>query len=483
MTIKYFLKSLIITSLVVILSSCLDGSTEESVLELSADAQIYSISFTSKTDSNNVLPQAKFTIDQINKTIFNRDSLRYLFNVDSVKLNIAGRGSGSFSKIVINLKSPDSTYNWNMKDSVSLFRLKSIETTAANEKTSRLYNFTLNVHQQDPDLIQWHLLAQNYLTTNTIEIQKTVLIGDRFFTYFKSGKSIQAKSSSADDGINWNTENIVGLPANIRINSIVSFQNIIRGASYALDENNKLYKSLNGYFWAEQETQYPLVAVYGKLPSAAGDFSILTVIEFEGEKRFAKTTDFSSFEVMNVVPNGIPMLDFASLSIENPSTYSAKYILLSGGIKEDTTENKQIWLLQENRNEIKNVVIPNQSGYDFHNNTLFWYDNGLYLFLRQQIVVETEEENNEGNEGNSESEGTKRREGEIYENVLYTSPDYGLRWIKSGENQAFPEEFVDRTNSTIITDNKNFIWIFGGVSNAQQISEVWRGRLNKLAAD
>lgn len=482
MTIKYFLKSLIITSLVVILSSCLNGSTDESNLELSADAQIYRISFTSKTDSTMVLQNASFTINQINKTIFNRDSLPYLFHVDSVKLNIVGISTGSFSKIVINLKSPDSTYNWNMKDSVSLFRLKSIETTAANKTTSRLYNFTLNVHQQDPSLIQWHLLAQNYLSSNTISTQKTVLIGNRFFTYFKSGKSIQAKSSSADDGITWNSENIVGLPANIRINSIVSFQDKTRGVCYALDENNKLYKSLNGYLWAEQETQYPLVAVYGKLPSAAGDFSILTVIEFGGEKRFAKTADFSSFEVMNIVPNGIPMLDFASLSIENPNTYSAKYILLSGGTKRDSTDNNQIWLLQENRNEIKNVVIPNQSGYDFHNNTLFWYDNSLYLFLRQQVVVETEGEDSENNEGNSE--GTKRREGEeIYENVLYTSPDYGLRWIKSGENQAFPEEFVDRTNSTIITDDKNFIWIFGGVSNAQQISEVWRGRLNKLAAD
>ncbi len=480
MTIKYLFKSLIITALSVALSSCLGKGSEETEVELSSDAQIYSISFTSKTDSNKVLPSTSFTIDQLNKTIFNRDSLPYLFHVDSVNLNISGVSAGALSKIVINLKNPDSTYTWNMKDSVSFSRLTSIETTAADKKTVRLYQFKANIHQHDPNLIQWFLLAQNYHNTNTIDTQKTVLIDNRFFTYFKSENVIHAMSSFADNGREWNSEIISGLPANTRINSIISFQNNSISACYALDENNNLYKSLNGYFWTQLETQYPLISIYGKLPSAIGDFAILTAIEYEGVKRFAKTSDFSSFEVMNIIPNGIPMSDFASLSIENPHTYSAKYIILSGGTKEDATENNQIWLLQENRNEIKNVVIPNQSGFDFHNNTLFWYDNTLYLLLRQQIVVETEDNNDEGN--NEGGTGiVKRREGEeIYENVLYTSPDYGLRWFKTGENQVLPEEFVDRTKTTIITDDKNFIWIFGGVSGTQQISEVWRGRLNKL---
>lgn len=479
MTIKYLFKSFIITALAVALSSCLGKNSGENEVELSSDAQIYRISFSSKTDSNKVLPSTSFTIDQLNKTIFNRDSLPYLFYVDSVKLNISGKGDGYFSKIVINLKNPDSTYTWNSKDSVSLSRLASIETTATDKKTSRLYQFTLNIHQHDPNLIQWYLLAQNYFSSNTIDTQKTVLVGNRFFTYFKSGKSIQAVSSSADDGSAWNVENIIGLPANIRINSIVALQNNSQYVCYALDANNKLYKSINGYYWSELETQYPLVSIYEKLPSAAGDYAILTIVEVDGVKRYAKTTDFASFTVMNAIPDEIPILDFSSLSIENPHTYSAKYILLSGGTKEDATENNRIWLLQENRDEIKNVIIPNQSGFDFYNNTLFWYDNSLYLLLRQQIIIESEEENNEGeNNGNR-----NRRDGEIYENVLYSSSDYGLKWIKAGENQALPEEFVDRTNTTIITDDKNFIWIFGGVSDTQQISEVWRGRLNKLTVD
>ncbi len=118
--------------------------------------------------------------------------------------------------------------------------------------------------------------------------------------------------------------------------------------------------------------------------------------------------------------------------------------------------------------------------------------NKVISFLKEKGITENEitvsnssvkHYDGYNDEGNNEG-GTgivKRREGEeIYENVLYTSPDYGLRWFKTGENQVLPEEFVDRTKTTIITDDKNFIWIFGGVSGTQQISEVWRGRLNKL---
>ncbi len=471
MTSKYLFASLFITALVIIFSSCLGGSSKPTEVELSSDAQIYGLALTSKTDSNKVLPAVVFTIDQINKTIFNRDSLPYLFHADSINLVVRGKSAASFSKVVIKLNNPDSSYTWNQKDSVSLPRLSAIETTAADTKTVRLYQFTLSTHQQDPYLIQWNRMANNHLTPNSVQAQKSVQLGDKFFTYFQSGASIYAMSALTENATNWTSENLSGMPADIRLNSIVSLQSNRQYACYALNANNKLYKSLNGTHWGEISTTYPLVSIYGKLPSPDGSFAILTVVEDGGVKRYAKTADFSTFTLMNSIPENIPITDFASISIENPNTYSAKYILISGGKKTDATDNNHIWLLQENRDEIKRVEIPNEAGFDFQNNTLFWYDNSLYLFIRQEIVAENEE----GESGN--------REGETYKNVLYTSSNYGMTWAKTDENQALPADFVDRTNTTIITDNKNFIWIFGGVSNSQQIAEVWRGRLNKLAID
>jgi len=62
------------------------------------------------------------------------------------------------------------------------------------------------------------------------------------------------------------------------------------------------------------------------------------------------------------------------------------------------------------------------------------------------------------------------------------SENYGLDWVAAAQNQSFPPGFDQRTNASIITDAENFIWIFGGISVTQgQLSDVWRGRLNKFA--
>ena len=87
--------------------------------------------------------------------------------------------------------------------------------------------------------------------------------------------------------------------------------------------------------------------------------------------------------------------------------------------------------------------------------TLFFYDNNTYLLTN--------------------SSGT---------NSLYYSDNFGLEWKSAGENQSLPTEMEFRKKASVITDNNNNIWIFGGVSGTQtQLDDVWRGKLNKFAQD
>jgi uncharacterized protein YcsI (UPF0317 family) len=66
-------------------------------------------------------------------------------------------------------------------------------------------------------------------------------------------------------------------------------------------------------------------------------------------------------------------------------------------------------------------------------------------------------------------------------NRLYISDNFGLEWKQTGENQSFPQEFRVRSNASVFTDSENYIWIFGGISSEQaQITDAWRGRLNKF---
>ena len=67
---------------------------------------------------------------------------------------------------------------------------------------------------------------------------------------------------------------------------------------------------------------------------------------------------------------------------------------------------------------------------------------------------------------------------------MYYSGNFGLEWNSVGENQSLPTEMDFRKKASVITDNNNNIWIFGGVSRTQtQLNDVWRGKLNKFAQD
>ncbi|OPZ27796.1 MAG: hypothetical protein BWZ00_01408 [Bacteroidetes bacterium ADurb.BinA174] len=449
MTLKYLYQAVSILLLwVLIFSSCLNSS--QSDIELSHDPQIYSFSMTSTKDQNRVLSGTKFTIDQINNKIFNQDSLPYLFHVDSIKLNIAGKSGYAIPKIVINLQDNDSAYIWNGKDSVAFKRLKAIETTAEDGKKVKLYEFKANIHQQDPYILNWSLISQNHLTT-PVEKQKTVLHAGKFVTYYKSGAMIKASTSLSSDGKNWVPVTVSGLPATVKINTIFSVINGSASIVYAQDADNSIYKSADGLVWSKITSDYPVSTIYGKLPSASGEFAILTAVNDAGTLKFALTKDFATFTLKCILPNEFPITDFSAVSLENPTVFSAKYIILSGGKDKSNIVNNKLWIVQEKEDEITHLY--KDSSIALQLSQLFLYDNKVYLMTY-----------------------------ETGKNILYYSENYGLDWISGGTNQTLPDNFTGRIHASIITDSNNFIWIFGGESGIQvQIVDIWRGRLNKLA--
>ncbi len=455
MTLKYLYQTVSILLWVLIFSSCLNST--ESDIELSHDAQIYSFSMSSSKDTTRVLSGTKFSIDQVNNKIFNQDSLPYLFHVDSIKLNIAGRNNYAVPKVLIILQEKDSSYLWNGKDSVAFKRLKSIETTAEDGKTVKLYEFKANIHQQDPYILNWTLMAQNHLIA-PVNKQKTILHNGKFVTYYKSGLMIKASSSLLSDGKSWTPLTVSGLPVTVKMNTIFSITDGSVPRVYAQDADNSIYTSTDGLIWSKVTSGYPVISIFGKLPSASGEFAILTAVNDAGTLKFATTKDFMTFVVKNAIPDKdnegynetFPVSDFSAVSLENPTVFSAKYIILSGGKDKNNIVNNKLWIIKENGDEITYLDTP--SSINLQLSELFLYDNKVYL-----MTFETGK------------------------NKLYYS-NYGLDWISGGTSQTLPDNFASRIDASVITDSNNFIWIFGGESGTQvQIVDVWRGRLNKLA--
>jgi len=443
---KYFLWTSVLVVNLLLFSSCLNSTTDE--VEYSPDAQIYTFSLSSKADTSGLLSATRFTIDQINGKIFNKEPLPYQFQVDSVVLTINGASTYSpFSQIMLELE-PDSSYAWIQSDSVAVNRLQKITTTAPDGKTTKSYQFEMNIYQQDPYILTWQNKQTNYLPT-PVASQKTITFNNRFITYFTSGTEIKAMSTSATDGVNWTAANLTGLPFTILLSSLTAGHDAV----YALDTTTStIYKTADGINWNPVVTPYRVRAIYGELPAAA-DGNMLIAADYNGTLTFASTNNFTTMKLMNNVPDNIPVKDFSVAIVDVTTSYSLKSIILSGGMKANNTRNSDIWILQEKDGII--TLIPSRipATLSLEGNSLFFYDDKPYL-----MIV---------------SAG---------KNILMYSDNYGLDWIAAGDNQAFPASFKQRTAASVITDADNYIWIFGGISVTQtQLVEVWKGRLNKFS--
>ncbi len=433
---------------VFILTSCLDSNDDKNQIEYdySSDAQITSLDISSYEDTLNILPSVKFSINQVASApvIFNKDSLPYLFDVDMVKMNVATRGA---SGIKIHLNNPDSVYIWNSTDSVMIKSLKHIEVYAADGITTKMYTFQLNTHQQDPDTIFWQNVTNNYIDAPTDQV--TVATKDSFYTYYNTDSGIALSTSAIDDGEVWTTQLLSGLPQNVVMSTI---QNDMFGESYmwyALDADSKVYVSENGMDWDEQPTSLPVRSVFGKMPSFSTD-SVLIVVKDAEKYLFAKTMDFTTMNVLNEIPAGFPVENFATTTVKDPLIYSAKYLITTGGEKLDGMQNSNVWALQEDEAKIK--FTSKKVDFNVNGSSLFNYDDKIYLLTPQDD-----------------------------KNVFYTSSNYGLFWEKADSKQALPSDFLFRKNQSVSVDNLNNIWIFGGVTPEQtQLVDVWKGRINKL---
>ncbi len=455
MFIKYINRSLILFIGVILFSSCLNNSSTYQSYEPSSDPQLYAFSATARYDSTETLKNAKFSIDQKGvidgkPRVFNPDSLEFGFVPKNALLNVTTKTNGEI--ISLSLSNPDSSFNWNRQDSVDLSRLKSIEINSEDGKYKMLYEFKLNVHKQNPNIITWVNVEDNYLTAQVNE-QKTILLGNSFYTFYRSNGILTGLLTNRSTPTTHTPFTISGLPANTIISTIHTISNGETTTGFALEQLNNVYKSTNGSIWTSTNNMFPVRSILGNMHSAGTD-SILVIVENVGKLTFAKSKDLNSFHLLNDVPVDFPISGFTSVSFENPLIFSAKFIIVAGGSTASGSLNhNSIWILKESDNKIttlKNIVAEELQG-----SNLFPYDSKLYLFAQ---------------------DGAK--------NIIYSSENYGVNWTKVNTSQALPTDFTYRKNASVLKDTDNFIWIFGGSAiNNTQLSDIWRGRLNRLVVN
>ena len=449
MRIKFL--SVIVSFLIVsfALSSCLDSDDN---YEFSSDATIHAFGIDTIHGKH-----YKFTIDQLNRLIYNRDSLpvgsdtiidRILIDTMTVTGWITS-GSPTDTVFVIS-DSVDLRPAMN-NDAGMLFKAH-----AADGVTVREYKLKVNVHLQDPDSLVWtDMQKRGNIFSNTINLgqQKAVVLGDELFVY--TSNSTAYKTSTAPDKYNWSKVNVSNLPSDVKLTSAVEYNS----ALYMVTESKRVFSSTNGAAWTEVTTlgDNVIVLINGFSDRLSG------IVEINGKQYFNICKDGKNWEAENTadnlileeVPAGFPT---ENISTTQTSTGNGVEKVVLAGMPLANEKETTPWFSLDGKgwaslaNTMYDTYCP---GMD--NPAIMYYGDMFYCFG-----------------------------GEL--DAIYSSIT-GIAWSKTETKFLLPQEFKGKGAYSIIVeptkdktvapaDKRDFIWVIFGGNGIK--NEVWRGRLNRL---
>ena len=413
----------------------------------------------SHTDSLPELEQVVFSIDQKGEVgmIYNYDSMA--FQTVLPEKVIIDYLSGAGTNNVINITNGDSIWI-QPGDSIDISTPQTLKVYALDGVTTKIYIAQLNIHQIDPDSVQYNMIASDLSFLNT-EDTKTIIFNDRFLTYSKfslppvTGYSSIIQLHSSSDAINWIQEPVSGLPANAVIRGIQSNGNRL----FAYTEDGELYVrydlSVDQWILANKPPSIKVKSILGYLNACPNQQEgLCLVIETGGIHTFAFTNDLIQWDYDSInptpVPEDFPLYDFSNHSYQVMLT---ERITIFGGLSLNGDAQNSVWSTENGlywaklSGSIKG--FPKYKGVNvFYYNNEFWLINGI-------------------------------ADNDYHNREVYYSIDGGITWTTREVKCQAPEEFLPRYNASLVMDKNNkYFYIIGG-KNDGLLPEVWKGLLNK----
>ena len=301
----YIISSL--SLLVSLLTSCLgNNSNDEAWVTEDAELTYFGLSSDSVPDLINVV----FSIDQSRSEIYNRDSMAYLTEIkDKVIINYL---SGAGVNNVLNVTDGDSIWV-NDGDSIDISKPLKLRVYAVNGKTTKEYTAKLNIHQIDPDSVQYSQVAAGQAFLKAEEI-KTVLFKGDYSTFTKTAAEVKLYGSS--DAGNWSPVALSGLPNNAVIRGIINNGDKL----FAYTDDGYYYESVTVNNWKKTTLDYPVISILGYLKLGQGQpqlkEGLSLIVKKDNRNVFAFLSVENQLTLGNEVPANFPISDFASFSNE-----------------------------------------------------------------------------------------------------------------------------------------------------------------------
>lgn len=405
-------------------TACME--TEE--YEYSSDASVYAFGIDTIHGK-----YYKFSIDQLNRRIFNRDSLP--MGADTILDRIivdTFTVSGS-------IRTGELDTLFNVGDSVNLTAAINnpegvrFKISAPDAFTTRTYFLTINVHTQDPDTLHWNEMGSIKPATYTDDY-KVVLMDDKAILLTANGM-MAAYPLSAADNQQVEAEAISNFPEGADVSSLIAFG----GKLYMRSAQNKLYASTDAKEWTHATgSAENVLALLAALPKG-----IAAIREVDGKKLFSTSADGINWVDGEEVPQDFPTDNYQYTPMTTANGVEEVMLVGMG----ETDDRTIPWFTVDgskwgNMNTTSGYYCPK-----LDNPCIMYYGEAFYAF------------------------GSKL-------DKLYTS-EVGIAWAEVKKKFLFPAEFADRGMYSMVIDSENFIWMI--LPDAENASyEVWRGRLNRL---
>lgn len=237
------------------------SDVEETVASSNVAVKTFKLTADDSVLSN--LDSVFFTIDLVNRQIYNADSLPKGTDVTKIIPIITFPLVSSATLHVTGGKvMKDSTINYstNPSDSVDFTGNVTLTLVSEDKAETAVYTLKLNVHNMKPDSLYWNRLSRRDLPSfSTPTEQKTVKRGSNIYCMLKEeGKYIMSTTNNPSVGSNWNKQ-IINLAFSPNISSLMATDD----ALYILSDAGKLYTSSNGLNWSDCSTTfYSLIGGY-----------------------------------------------------------------------------------------------------------------------------------------------------------------------------------------------------------------------------
>ena len=399
-----------------------------------------------------------FTIDQINRTITNKDSLPVGTHIDKVITSI----TYDAGMLAYKPKGSERDTIWTSTDSIDFTDPVEFKVYAYSGVEGKPYTITINVHKQEPDTISWKKFDNNPFSAGNLSEQKAVYANEKVYVFGKKNDettcieytkvinvSVPGEKEPKDNPTPWTS--VTNVPTNIDTYSATAWA----GNIYFLAETNKqLYKldaNSNKITSVGTETFEMLIGaneIKSELYAVKGGKSGI----------YKENTWTEDADPFTLFPTGKPFFSNTTTASYN-SDITTTIALCNSTTANDTAALVFNRISSDNKWEkrMQNLPLPN-----LENVTMIYYDGKLYAFGGGY--------------------------GEIKPfSQFYCSTDNGLCWRPVTECMAFPAEFSElytahsKNYSCAVTpklesetSRGNFIWI------VWEDGSICRGRINRL---